>query len=136
MVGEAEIEQSVAGSFPIVGIGASAGGLEALGALIGHLAPSDMAFVVVQHLAPQQESALAELLSKASAMKIVTARDGMKTEPNHAYVIPPNADLAILNGVLRVLPPSPGPRPHLPIDAFFRSLADDRGPFAVGIVLS
>ena len=98
-----------------------------------------MAFVVVQHLAPRHESLLPALLARTSNIDVVAAVDGMRVEPNQVYVIPPNADLAILQGVLHVMTPprSAVPHgPHLPIDYFFRSLAADQGPRSIGIVLS
>src|SRR5271169_2710905 len=84
--------------FPIVGIGASAGGLEAFTKLLKHLPnDTDMAFVLVQHLDPTHPSALTELLSRATAMPVTEVRDGMRIEPNHVYVIPPNTNMAILH---------------------------------------
>jgi two-component system, chemotaxis family, CheB/CheR fusion protein len=121
--------------FFIVGIGASAGGLEALESLLKHVQLDGMAFVVVQHLAPQQESLLPTLLSRASHISVHPAQSGMRVEPNNIYVIPPNADLAILEGVLHLMtPPAHGIR--LPVDYFFRSLAQDQGSRSIGVVLS
>jgi two-component system CheB/CheR fusion protein len=121
----------------IVGIGASAGGFEALSALISGLGkPTRMAFVVVQHLLPTQASALPDLLWKATHVEVVTAEDGMRVLPNRVYVIPPNADIGIQQGVLQVLGPPSGRRPRLPIDFFLRSLAEDAGKKAIGVVLS
>jgi two-component system CheB/CheR fusion protein len=120
----------------VVGIGASAGGLEALGELVKHVPMDNMAFVVVQHLAPHHESVLPQLLSRTSKVQVQTATDGTLAEPNHVYVIPPNTDLALLHGTLRLIPPSGGERPRLPIDYFFRSLAQDKGPSAIGVILS
>jgi two-component system CheB/CheR fusion protein len=122
--------------FFVVGVGASAGGLEALGELVGHVPLDCMAFVVVQHLAPQHESLLAPLLARTTKLQVLTAADGMAVEPNHVYVIPPNADLAIMHGVLHLISPAGGYGPRLPIDFFLRSLADDQGSSAVGIILS
>ena len=123
-------------SFFIVGIGASAGGLEALGALFKRMNLKSMALVVVQHLAPRYESALPALLSRASNSAVLAAEEGMRVESNHIYVIPPNADLAILQGVLHLMPPAAAHGVHLPIDYFFRSLAQDQGSRSIGIVLS
>jgi len=120
----------------VVGIGASAGGLEALGELVKHVPMDKMAFVVVQHLAPHHDSVLPQLLSRTSKAKVQTATDGIPAEPNHVYVIPPNTDLALLHGSLRLIPPSGGERPRLPIDYFFRSLAQDKGSLAIGVILS
>ena len=129
---------SVNRSFPIVGIGASAGGLEAFTQLLGDL-PSDtgMAFVLIQHLDPTHASFLTEALTKATKMPVAQAEDGQKVAPNHVYVIPPNADIGILHGLLTLLPrDDEARRPHLPIDFFFRALAADRGNHAIGVVLS
>ncbi|HEY2730734.1 MAG TPA: CheR family methyltransferase [Polyangia bacterium] len=121
----------------IVGIGASAGGLEAVGALLKQLELDHTAFVVVQHLAPERESMLGELLSRATEkMKVVTITEGMKVEANVIYVIPPNSDLTIVHGVLHLAAPLEARAPHLPIDCFFRSLAADQGEAAVGVILS
>ncbi len=122
--------------FFIAGIGASAGGLEALSELFKHVPIDSMAYVVVQHLAPQHESALPQLLGRVSQLAVVTAADGMAIEPNRVYVIPPNTDLAVLGGALRLIAPAEGHAPRLPIDFFLRSLADDQGSSAVGIILS
>jgi two-component system, chemotaxis family, CheB/CheR fusion protein len=89
--------------FPVVGIGASAGGLDAFRQLLSHL-PSDtgMAFVFIQHLDPNQKSLLSEILARETSMPVVEVRDGMKVEPNCVYVIPPNAKMAIAQGVLKL----------------------------------
>ncbi len=123
--------------FPVVGIGTSAGGLEALEQLFGN-APSDtgMAFVVVQHLDPTHEGMLPELLQRATGMKVIQAADGLHVERDHVYVIPPNKDLSILRGVLQVIDAPPGRAPRLPIDTFMRALADDQRERSVGVVLS
>src|SRR5579862_7943645 len=120
----------------VVGIGASAGGLEALGAMLKHIELDGSAFVVVQHLSPNHDSMLGELLSRTTPLKVVTIADGMTVEANHVYVIPPNADLAILHGVLHLMPVAGALGPRLPIDYFFRSLATDQGDAAVGVILS
>jgi len=125
--------------FFIVGIGASAGGLEALSALLKHVSLDNMAFVVVQHLAPQHESLLPALLARVTNIKVEVAADGTEVERNHVYVIPPNADLEISRGVLHVMsrPQNQvGHGSHSPVDYFFRSLAEDLGPRSIGIVLS
>ncbi|MDI1229257.1 MAG: chemotaxis protein CheB [bacterium] len=123
-------------SFPIVGIGASAGGLEAFGELLKALPKkTGMAFVLIQHLAPQHESLLGGLLSQSSQLPVIEAAQGMTVKIDHIYVIPPNAKLTIAKGILQL-----GQRdisgPHLPIDLFFRSLAEDQGALAMGVVLS
>ena len=123
--------------FPIVGIGASAGGLEALELLTRRLAADGMSFVVLQHLAPGHESALRDILARGNAMKVVTVQDGMRLDPGLIYVAPPNVDVVVHQGVLRLMPPAPDRRgPRLSIDAFFRSLASDQGATAIGVILS
>ncbi len=128
-------------SFPVVGIGASAGGLEAFTRLLQHLpADTGMAFVFVQHLAPQHPSMLASLLSRATAMPVTEVQHGTSVQPNHVYVIPPNTLMSIARVTLE-LEPRPGERgAPRPIDHFFRSLAADRkasgdwrGPFRCGL---
>ena len=120
----------------VVGIGASAGGLEALGELVKHVPMDNMAFVVVQHLAPHHESVLPQLLARTSKVEVLTATDGTRAEANHVYVTPPNTEVALLNGIIRLIPPTYGDRPRLPIDYFFRTLAQDQGPSAIGVILS
>jgi two-component system CheB/CheR fusion protein len=123
--------------FPIVGIGASAGGLEALGQFLGHVpAQSGMAFVIIQHLDPTHKGMMPELLQRTTAVKVIQAKDRMKVEPGYAYVIPPNKNMSILRGVLYLFKPSAPRGLRLPIDFFFRSLADDRKEKSVGIILS
>jgi two-component system CheB/CheR fusion protein len=122
--------------FPVVGIGASAGGLEALEELIRNLAGEGLAFVVLQHLAPGGEGALAAILSRGSSMKVVRAEDGRAIEVDHVYVAPPGADVAVRQRVLRLMPLAERTGPHLPIDALLRSLAQDLGPAAIGVPLS
>lgn len=123
--------------FPIVGIGASAGGLEAFEAFFKNMDPnSGMAFVLVQHLDPTHRSILSELIGRFARMPVEEATQGVEVEPNHVYVIPANRDLAILNNRLQLLDPS-GPRHlRLSIDYFFRSLAQEAGHRAIGIILS
>src|SRR5512141_1974650 len=106
-------------SFPIVGVGASAGGLEAFTQLLKAL-PVDtgMAFVLVQHLAPTHASALAEILSRATKMPVMEVHEEALVEPNHVYVIPPDRSMIIVRGALQLLPREGGP--HRPVDQFFR----------------
>src|SRR5881296_3483329 len=113
--------------FPIVGIGASAGGLEAFTQLLKHL-PMDtgMGFVLVQHLDPDHESALTELLKRVTSLPVNEVADNSRVEPNHVYVIAPNTNLTIAQGVLKLQPRQPGRAPHLSIDFFFESLAHDQ----------
>ncbi|MBN8437168.1 MAG: PAS domain-containing protein [Candidatus Accumulibacter sp.] len=126
-------------SFPIVGIGASAGGLSAFEAFFSGM-PADidpgMAFVLVQHLAPDHKSILAELIRRYTRMQVFEVEDGMLVRVNCAYIIPPNHDMAFLNGTLQLLEPSEPRGRRLPIDFFFRSLAQDQHQLAIGIVLS
>jgi two-component system CheB/CheR fusion protein len=124
-------------SFPIVGLGASAGGLEALEQFLRHV-PKDsgLGFVVVQHLDPTHKGILVELLQRGLAMPVVQIKDRMKVKPNHVYVIPPNKDLSILHGILHLLEPAAPRGMRLPIDYFFRSLADDRHEQSMGVILS
>lgn len=124
-------------SFPIVGIGASAGGLEACSEFFSQL-PSNtgMAFVLVQHLDPSHKSMLTELLSRTTNLPIHEIEDGMQVEPNHIYVIPPNTELGMLHKVLQLLPRSEKTSRHLPIDIFMQSLAEDQGSLAIGVILS
>ena len=122
-------------SFPIVGIGASAGGLEAFTQLLKALpADTGMAFVLVQHLAPTHASALAEILSRATKMPVMEVHDDATVEPNHVYVIPPDRSMIIVRGALQLLPREGGV--HRPVDQFFRALAEDRRHQAIGVVLS
>lgn len=124
--------------FPVVGIGASAGGFEAMAELLKYLRPDiGMAFVLVQHLSPEHKSMMAELLGQETRLTVTEIRDGMAIEPNHLYVIPPNFDLAIMNSTLQLMPrESDRRKPHLSIDYFFQTLAADQGSNAIGIVLS
>ena len=123
--------------FPIVGIGASAGGLEAFNEFLDHLAPDlGMAYVLVQHLDPKHHSILASLLAGRTRMPVSEAGDGMRVEPDHVYVIPPNTNLAILGGVLHLMPPAETRAPQLTVDYFLRSLAQDQGSRAIGVILS
>jgi two-component system, chemotaxis family, CheB/CheR fusion protein len=125
------------GAFPIVGIGASAGGLEAYQQLLTHL-PDDtgMGFVVIQHLDPNHESRMVDLLARYTHMPVSEATQGVKVEPNHVYMIPPNVNLAIVEGKLQITPRAKGRGLHLPIDYFFRALAEDQKTHAVGVILS
>lgn len=124
-------------SFPIVGIGASAGGLEALEQFLGHV-PQDsgMAFVIVQHLDPTRKGIMSELLQRTTCMKVVQAKDATKVKPDCVYVIPPNKDMSILHSTLHLLEPSAPRGLRLPIDFFLRSLAQDRQEHGIGVILS
>jgi two-component system, chemotaxis family, CheB/CheR fusion protein len=123
-------------AFPIVGVGASAGGLEAFIQLLTALpADTGMAFVLVQHLAPSHASALAEILSRATKMPVLEVQEESEVEPNHVYVIPPGRNMIIAEGKLQLLPREGRGAPH-PVDQFFRALAEDRRHRAIGVVLS
>jgi len=125
------------GAFPIVAIGASAGGLEAFSQLLGALpADTGMAFVLVQHLDPKHESALPELLARRTTMPVEEAQQGLKLEPNHVYVNPPNVSLGFSKGGLQLSPRIEGEGRYLPIDLCMRSLADAEKSRAIGVVLS
>ncbi|BAY15428.1 signal transduction histidine hinase [Anabaenopsis circularis NIES-21] len=123
--------------FPIVGIGASAGGLEAFTQLLSHL-PSDtgMGFVLIQHLSPDQKSLLVEILSRATQMPVVQAENEMVVKPNHVYVIPPNAMMTISEGKLQLSPRQKIRSQVMSVDTFFFSLAQERGSKAIAVVLS
>jgi two-component system, chemotaxis family, CheB/CheR fusion protein len=132
-----ESEQGRNESFPIVGIGASAGGLEAFRQLLEHLpADTGMAFILVQHLDPTHESILTELLSRNTRIPVSEVRDGISVEPDHIYVIPPNTNMSIVKGILRLLPREEAHKRHRPIDYFLRTLAEDQGHLAIGVILS
>ncbi len=130
---------SAENDFAIVGVGASAGGLAAFSAFFAGM-PTDkdpgMAFVLVQHLAPDHESILTELIQRNTRMQVFEVEDGMTVQINCAYIIPPNRDMAFLNGTLQLLEPTAARGLRLPIDYLFRSLAQDQRERAIGIVLS
>jgi len=131
-------EQDASGH-PVVGIGASAGGLAAFEAFFsGMPVDSDpgMAFVLVQHLDPDHKSILTDLIRRYTRMRVFEVEDGMQVEPNCAYIIPPNRDMAFLKGTLQLMKPTAPRGQRLPIDFFFRSLAQDQRERAVCIVLS
>ena len=126
-------------AFPIVGIGASAGGLAAFEAFFSGM-PADrdpgMAFVLVQHLDPDHKSILTDLIRRYTRMQVFEVEDGMLVQPNCAYIIPPGKDMAFLNGGLHLLEPTAPRGQRMPIDFFFRSLAQDQRENAICIVLS
>ena len=123
--------------FPIVGLGASAGGLEALEQFFRAVpAGIGMAFVVVQHLDPNHPSILTEILQRSSLLPVLEVQDQMQVEADHVYVIPPNRDLAILHRVLQLHEPIEARGHRLPIDGFLRSLAEDQAENSAGIILS
>jgi len=128
---------SVDNSFYVVGIGASAGGLDALERFFNNMPEhTGMAFIVVSHLDPNHISIMPELIQKCTEMKLFQAEDGMKLKPNHVYVAPANNDIAILHGVIQLIEPVETHGFRLPIDYFFKSLAADLGEKAICIILS
>jgi two-component system CheB/CheR fusion protein len=124
-------------SFYVVGLGASAGGLDALERFFENMpGTTGMAFVVVSHLDPHHESILPELIQRSSKMRIFQAEDGMRVEPNHVYVAPANRDIAMLHGTIQLLEPLEAHGFRLPINFFFKSLSADAGAKAICVVLS
>jgi two-component system CheB/CheR fusion protein len=125
------------GLFPIVGIGASAGGLEAFSELLRHLPEkTGMAFVLVQHLDPKHGSVLQEILSRTTKIPVTEVTQGVVVQPNHAYVIPANTNLTLKNGMLQLGSRVLTRGQHMPINDFFRSLAENAGQQAIGVILS
>jgi two-component system CheB/CheR fusion protein len=129
--------QKVEKSFPIVGIGASAGGLEAIEGLFSQIEPDiNIAFVVIQHLPPTHKSIMDSLLKRYTKMKVLQMDDEMKIEPGCIYLNPPDKDVAVMNRTLYLIDPVEKRTARLPIDYFFRSLAADQGEKAICIILS
>jgi two-component system, chemotaxis family, CheB/CheR fusion protein len=129
--------KSTSQPFPIVAIGASAGGLEAVTALLKALPPrTGMAYVYIQHLDPSHESMLTDILARHTKMKVLQAKHRLPIKKNHFFIIPPNTNMAIIDGVLILQPREAKPSIHMPIDKFFLSLADNQKEGAIGIVLS
>jgi two-component system, chemotaxis family, CheB/CheR fusion protein len=134
---EPRVAPRLAAPFPIVGIGASAGGLEAFRQLLGALpADSGMAYVLVHHLDPRHESILANLLSQSTKMPVSEVKGNIRVEPNRVYVIPPSHDIGIADGMLKLVPRIQTGRLHMPIDYFLRTLAEAQGSQGIGVVLS
>jgi len=134
---KAQISDTIQDKFPIVGIGASAGGLEALEQFLGYVPEnSGMAFVVIQHLDPTQKGMLPELLQRITKMKVFQVKDRMPVKPDCVYVIPPNKTMSILKGVLYLFNPIEVRGLRLPIDFFLRALADDQKERSIGLILS
>jgi two-component system CheB/CheR fusion protein len=129
--------EAASSPFPVVGVGASAGGLEAFTQMLGALpADTGMAFVLVQHLAPRHASLLTEILARATTMPVTEAQDETRVEPNRVYVIPPDHDIVISRGFLQLRPREKVRGLHRPIDLFLRSLAEDQRDRAIGVILS
>ncbi|HEU0011511.1 MAG TPA: chemotaxis protein CheB [Verrucomicrobiae bacterium] len=135
---ETRLQKSADGEvFPIVGIGASAGGLEAVTQLFQHLpATPGMAFVLVQHLDPTHKSELSSLLSRATAMRVTEAKHNLRLEPNRVYVISPNKMIDVAGRQLKISPRRDTKDLHMPIDHFLESLAEEEGGRSIGVVLS
>ena len=130
-------KQGVHPGFPIVGIGASAGGLEALELFLSNVPEgSGIAFIIIQHLDPKHKGIMVELLQRVTAMKVVQVKDRTTVQLNCVYVIPPNKDMSILHGVLHLFDPVAPRGLRLPIDFFLRSLADDSNERSIGVILS
>ena len=127
----------VPATFPIVAIGASAGGLESFSNLLRAL-PADpgLALVFIPHLDPTHESAMVELLSRTTRLPVFQVGEGMRVQVNTVYVLPPNSDMTISEGILHLARREGGRGHHMPIDTFFRSLAEDQSSNAVGVILS
>lgn len=134
---QASSHESSSKDFYVVGVGASAGGLDAIERLFDN-APADsgMAYVIVQHLSPDFKSLMEELLSRHTAMPIHRVEDGMRVEPDHIYLIPPKKNMALSEGRLLLTDQNVSAPVNLPIDIFFQSLAKDFGDRAIAVVLS
>ena len=125
------------GGFPIVGIGASAGGLETLEAFLRRMAPNaGLAFVIIQHLSPKHKSIMASILAKHTRMTVREIEDGTKIEPNCVYLNPPDKNVAVFNRTLHLLEPVKSGTINMPIDFFFRSLSENEKEKAIGIIVS
>ena len=123
--------------FPIVGLGASAGGLEALQAFFLNMPhDSGIGFVIIQHLSPKHKSIMGSLLAKDTKMKVLEMKDGMKVNPNHVYLNPPSKNVTLINGALQLMDPVKTGGINLPIDSFFRSMAEEMGEKAICVILS
>jgi two-component system CheB/CheR fusion protein len=123
--------------FPVVGIGASAGGLEAATLFFKELEPHlGMAYVLVLHLDPARESKVTEILARTTTIPMLQAKDGMRVEPDHVYVIPPNCEMTIDHWVLQLRDREPHRSANTTIDTFLRSLAVAHGSDAIGVILS
>src|SRR5665213_1275651 len=131
------LEAKKTDSFPIVGIGASAGGLDAFKELLAALPENGgMAYVLIPHLDPDHQSVLTEILSRVTKMPVAQVQAGVAVARDHVYVIPPNKTLGISGGKFVLSEREHARSPHLPIDYFFAALAADQGDRSVGIVLS
>jgi PAS domain S-box-containing protein len=133
----AKAGKAPSGSFPIVGVGASAGGLEAFERLLKRLpADTGMAFVLVEHLDPKHESRLTEIFSRVTSMPVSEVKDRMPVEPNHVYIIAPNTSMSLQDSILRLEPRQASETRYMPVDTLFRSLASVQKDKAIGVILS
>ena len=129
--------QGPALNWPVVGVGASAGGLRAFREILENLAPdTGMAFVLITHLSPDHKSLMSEILSKYTAMPVLSIETGVEPQPNHLYVLLPNENATLKGGKFHISERPISSRPNMPIDIFFRSLAADQKNYSIGIVLS
>ncbi len=134
---EGQSESSDELGFPVVGVGASAGGLEAMEQFLQHLpAEAGVALIFVQHLSPKHVSNLANILPRSTKMSVCEVSDGMRIERDTLYVIPPDRDLGVIHGTLQLFERPKAQARHMPIDYLFRSLAQDQGDRSIGVVLS
>lgn len=132
-----EEHQQAALSYPVVGIGSSAGGLQALREILGTLPENTgMAYVIISHLAPDQRSYLSEILARHTTIQVQTIEEGLQPQPDNIYVLPPGQVAFLEQGTFHVERRDIGERNHFPIDAFFRSLASDQKSYSLGVVLS
>jgi len=130
-------ENKKTNNFPVVAIGASAGGIEAITELLKNLHPeTGMSFIYIQHLDPDRESMLTQILGRVTEMPVQEAKEKMKVKPNHLYIIPPNREMTLIGGDLRLTPRPARPQNHLPINHFFISLAENYQEKAIGVLLS
>ena len=120
----------------IIAIGASAGGLEALTAFFEHTPLDSVSYVIIPHLSPDFKSRMVEILSRHSSLEVLEAEEGMKVEVNKIYLIPNRKYMGIKDGQLFMFEKEGQPLPHMTIDVFFTSLAEERGNKAIGVVLS
>lgn len=130
-------ENSSFNKFPVVAMGASAGGFDAIKKFLTNMPPdTGIAFVLVQHLDPTHKSSMADLMRRYTTLEVIQAKDGMKVEPDHLYIIPPNRDMGIMNGRLQLIKPK---EPHgfrLPINFFLNNLAEDQQENSIAIIFS
>jgi two-component system CheB/CheR fusion protein len=123
--------------FPVVAIGASAGGIEAITELLKHLPENiGMAYVYIQHMDPDHESMLPSILGRVTKMPVQEAKEAVLIKPDHLYILPPNRDMELLDGTLKLNLRPTRPQRHLPINQFFTSLAENYKEKAIGILLS